>query len=173
MACSRSALGVALLLAPLACGYQWVRYGGVLGEVRRVAVVTLENESFEPGIESLVTDALVREFLRRGAVELVEDPRAADLVLSGSVQPVETHRRSFSSVVFTLEYEVSLRLDLEARLRDGQELEMDPAALSESELYLASADIEATRKNREEALRRLAGVLAARVHESLARRLGP
>ena len=41
------------------------------------------------------------------------------------------------------------------------------SALTGTELYLASADLEAGRKNRREALRRVADVLAARVHDAL------
>lgn len=164
------ALGL-VLAGSIACGYQWVRYGGSFGDVRRVAVRTLTNDSYEPGVELLVTDALTREFLRRGGVELVDDPRSADLVLSGSVLPVETRRVSLSSVDLVLEYEVFLRLELQASLGDGSEVPLDPLALGDSELYLASPDIEATRKNRQEAMRRLAGLLAARVHDTLAERL--
>ncbi len=40
-------------------------------------------------------------------------------------------------------------------------------ALQEAEYYLASADVEAMRKNRDEAIRRVAGVLAQRVHDTL------
>ena len=41
---------------------------------------------------------------------------------------------------------------------------LDQAALRESERYVASADAEATRKNRQEALRQLASVLAGRAY---------
>lgn len=167
-----SALALAGIAAGLAaCGYHWVRYGGSLGDVRRVAVPTLENDSYEPGLELLVTDALIREFLRRGGVEMVEDPRTADLVVSGSVLPLETRRVSLSSAEFVIEYEVFLRLDLAASRSDGSEVPMDELALEDSELYLASPDVEVTRKNRKEALRRLAGLLAGRVHDTLAQRL--
>ena len=39
--------------------------------------------------------------------------------------------------------------------------------MKETERYLASADIEATRKNRDEALRKVAVVLAVRIHDLL------
>ncbi len=129
--------------------------------------------SVEPGLEFVVADALHREFLRRGALRVVDDPARADVVLSGSVLPVLVQGRSFSSVVLALEYQVTLRLALEAKRADGVELALDPVALTETELYLASADIEAQRKNREEALRRIAGVLAVRVHEALYERFAP
>jgi hypothetical protein len=47
-------------------GYHVVRTDSNLGPVRRVAVQTLENHSFEPGIEVIVSDALRREFQRGG-----------------------------------------------------------------------------------------------------------
>ena len=158
---------VAAQLAMAGCGYQLVRYGGGLGEVRSVSVRTPHNDSFEPGIEYVVADALRREFLRRGAVELTDDPSRADLVLAGRVLPIATRGRSFSSVILTLEYQITLSLDLRATQKNGEELKLDSHVLRETERYLTSADIEASRKNRQEALHRLSTVLAERVHDSL------
>ena len=106
----------------------------------------------------------------RGAT-LVSDPEQADLVLEGSVQELRVSARSFSSIAFALEYSVEMRLHLFARRSDGTQVRIDPSALREVELYLTSADVEAEHKNRDEALRRLAALLASRVHESLANRL--
>jgi hypothetical protein len=157
----------ALLAASLGCGYTLVGYDAGFDGVQTVAIQTPANNSFEPGVEYVVADALRREFLRRGAVRVIDDPGAADLVLDGSVRDVQTSGRSFSSVVFTLEYELVLTLDLQARRSDGTPLPIDPRSLQEAEYYLASADVEATRKNRKEAIRRVARVLAQRVHENL------
>lgn len=172
----RRAATLLLILAlavPLGCGYRLVRYEGALGDARRLAIRNLENETFEPRLGTLVADALHREFLRRGALELVDDPEAADLVLEGRVAALQTQGRSVSSIQFALEYEVEMRLDLTVRRRDGSELSLGPRNLRESDLYLASADVEAARKNREEALRRLADVLAGRVHDALYERIAP
>lgn len=166
------AVGIAALSLP-ACGYGLVRYGGGLGEVRSVAIRALANDSYEPGVEYVVSEALRREFLRRGAVRLIEDPEAADLVLSGRVEDVSAQGRSFSSVLLALEFQLTLRLEVAATRRDGTDVPLDEAALRESERYLASADVEAQRKNREEAVRRVAGVLAGRVHDALAEALVP
>ena len=151
--------------------YRMVRHAAALGDVQRVAIPPLRNESFEPGIERLVTDALRREFARRGGVQLVRNAAGADLVLSGAVLPLTTRSRSFSSVELALEFEVELPLRLVAERSDGTMLDLDRSVLRDWELYLASADVEVERKNREEALRRLALVLAGRVHDALAERL--
>ncbi|RIK99737.1 MAG: hypothetical protein DCC71_19965 [Proteobacteria bacterium] len=166
-------LAAALLAVASGCGgYRFVRAQESLGSVRRVAVPTLANRSFEPGLELLVTEALRREFQRRGAV-VVGDPAQADLVLSGTVLEVHTQSRSFSSIAFTLEYQVQMALSLVATRPDGSSIPLDWNAQNEWELYLTSADVEAEKRNRDEALRRLAAVLAARVHETLAQRLAP
>ncbi len=167
-------LSFAALAGPLlasGCGYRLVGGTDELPGVRTVAIETPRNDSYEPGVEFVVADALRREFLRRGGVRLTNDPSRADLVLTGSVPDIETRGQSFSSVVLALEYEVTLTLDLEAQRPDGEALPISRSALRESELYLASADVEATRKNREEALRRLARLLAGRVHDSLSESL--
>jgi hypothetical protein len=166
-------LVLALSLVLSGCGYSVVRYGAGLGDVRRVAIRGLSNDSFEPGVETLVSDALAREFLRRGALRLVDTPETADLVISGAVKSVRVRRRSFSSILFALEYEVRMELALSLARRDGTPVAIDPNALAESERYLASSDLEVTRTNRQEALRRLAGVLAGRVHDALYERIAP
>jgi hypothetical protein len=163
-----AALGAAI--ASGCSGYHFVRASQSLGDVRRVAVKTLANDSYQPGLELMVTEALRREMQRRGAT-LVQDPAQADLVLEGTVRELGLSSRSFSSIAFTLEYQIDLKLDLTARRADGSRVEIDSSALQESELYLTSSDIEAEFKNRDEALRRLSAQLASRVHDSLANRL--
>jgi hypothetical protein len=163
----------ALVLLLGACGYSFVRYGGGLGDVRRVAIRGLANDTFEPGVDSMVSEALTREFRQRGALRLVDDPALADLVIGGAVKRISIRRRGFSSVLFALEYEVRMELGLSIERRDGTTVAIDPNALAESERYLASSAVEVTRTNREEALRRLSGVLAARVHDALYERISP
>jgi hypothetical protein len=155
------------------CGYQFVDYKTPLGDVRRVAIQTLRNDSFDPGYEAVVTDSLVREFKRRGAFQVVNDPKIADLVISGRIRPIYTVARSFSSVLLALEYTVTVSLDLKALRRDGRSVAIDSAALAQSDIYLASADIEAVRKNRQEALHHVSQILAERVHDALYERLLP
>lgn len=167
------AFAFALGAAISGCGYKLVRYGGSLGDVESLTIETLSNESTEAGVEHIMSDALRREFLRRGAVRLTEDPKVADLVLTGSVLPLESSGSSFSSAVLVIEYQLTMSLVIQATRSDGTEVPMDPRALRESERYLVSPDVEATRKNRDEALHRIAAQLAGRVHDALAEVLTP
>ncbi len=149
------------------CGYKHVTYSQGLGAARRVSIQTLSNESDEPGVEMMLSEALRREFLRRGAVSLVADAKDADLVLRGRVLRIRTQARSFSAVVLALEYSVTLEIALEVAWRDGQRVPIDRRSLNQTAIYLASADLEVGRKNRDEALRRISTLLAARVYDAL------
>lgn len=166
------ALAALLTCAAAACsGYHWQRYGGALGDARTVAIEPVSNHSYDAGVEALVNDALMREFQRRGSVRLSKDPGHADVVLFGTLQPLVTRARSFSSVAYALEYEVTVTLTLSARRSNGSVIHFGPGVLHTSEIYLASSDVEVTRKNREEAIRRTCVVLAERVHDALAEKL--
>lgn len=74
------ALGGLFLL--VGCGYTTLTH--TPGGIRSVAVETFRNETYEHGLELEVTDALVRELVFDGRVE-VRSPEAADAVLTGSV----------------------------------------------------------------------------------------
>ena len=160
-----SLLSLALLCG--GCGYKQVKYGRALGDARHVSIQTLSNDSDEPGIEMMVSEALRREFLRRGAVSLAANAKDADLVLRGRVLRIRTQPRSFSAVVLALEYSVTLEIDLVVSLRDGERVPIDARSLNQTEIYLASADLEVGRKNRDEALRRISTLLAARVYDAI------
>jgi hypothetical protein len=70
-------------------------------------------------------------------------------------------------VALALEWEVTLRLLISVARPDGSHAIIDERAMQDTERYLASADVEATRKNRDEAMLKMAGVLAGRVHDLL------
>ncbi|MFO0689279.1 MAG: LPS assembly lipoprotein LptE [Myxococcota bacterium] len=172
-------LAVLLLAALAACGYHSTlgpasradagrgdatRAGA---EPARVAVIALRSDSPEPWLDRIVTDALRREVGGRARLVLTENPSNAALQLRGRIRPLDIASRSFSSFVAALEYSLTLALDLEVRLANGDVVKLDPAMLSETDSYLASPDIEVTRTNRLEALRRMSDLLATRVADAI------
>ena len=136
-------------------------------EPTRLAIMAIRNDSPEPWLDRLVTDALRREMDARGALILVNDPVEADLVLRGRVRPLNIRSKSFSSFVAAMEYSVTVQLDLEVVRASGDIVRLDSAMLSESDVYMASADIEVTRTNRLEVIRRLSDRLASRIADSI------
>ena len=155
-----------MLLLSAGCGYTLVGGSGgpVLG---RIAVHTPVNGSGHAGVELVVADALRREVLSRAGAQLVDNEADADWVVTGRVMPLKVEPASLSPVVLTLEYQLRLDLELHARARDGREVRADPRELRESERFLSSGDVEAQRKNRDEALHRVSRVLAARFLDRL------
>ena len=118
------ALGVGLLALALASGCGYRLAGSGVGGVGSIAIRTPRNDSFQPGVEYVVADALRRELLRRSGSALVEDPMNAEVVVSGRVLPVETRPQSLSSAILAREQEVTLALDLQAVRRDGTPLSL-------------------------------------------------
>jgi len=133
----------------------------------RVAVIALRNDSPEPWLDRILTDSMRREISARGDFDFVNDPRRADLAIRGRILPLDVTSKSFSRFVAALEYGLKLKLDLEVVRARGDIVRLDPRMLTESDVYLASADIEVTRSNRLEVLRRLSDLLASRVADSL------
>jgi hypothetical protein len=153
------------LLAPSAGGSE----GGEGGQARRtrLAVADLRNDSPEPWLDRILTDSMRREMGTRARFALVNDPADADLVLRGRIRPLDIRSRSFSSFVAAVEYALTLELDLEVVRSGGDVVRLDSSMLSETDVFMASPDIEVTRTNRLELLRRLSDLLAARVADSL------
>jgi hypothetical protein len=129
--------------------------------------MAIRNDSLEPWIDRILTDALRREMDARGSLALVNDPKDADLVLQGRVRPLIVRSRSFSSYAAALEYSVTMALDVEIIRASGIAMPLDATMLTETEVYLASADVETTRTHKTEALRRLSDLLASRIADSI------
>ena len=171
---------VLILLLAAGCGYRSILPGAQQSADRgassspnetarpaSLAVMAIRNDSPEPWLDRIFSDALRREVELRARFELVNDPREAELVLRGRIRPLSTLANSFSSFVAALEYAVTMELDLEVVRAGGLIVRLDSGTLSETEFYLASADVEITRTNRLEALRHLSDVLAARAVETV------
>ena len=164
-------LALSVCLLGLGCGYRFVRYADPNGEIQKIAILGIANETFEPGVDHLMTEALNREFRRRKALMVVSNSQDADLVLGGEINRLETDSLSFTSISFAVEYQIRMRLSLDLKDKNGRRIPIDDHALRATEIYLASADIEVTRKNRQEALRKVTFLLASRIHDALFERM--
>lgn len=83
----RIALAVALAALPIAgCGYRVGGQGDLLpAHLRILAVPAFENHTSWMGAEQRLTDAVVRELIRRTNYDIVGNPDGADAVLTGKV----------------------------------------------------------------------------------------
>lgn len=140
---------------------------GLAREPIRLTVMALRNDSPEPWLDRIVNDALRREMVTRASFRVVDDPGSGELVLRGRIRPLNIRSQSFSSFVAALEFSLTLQLDIEIVRGEGDVVRLDPTMLTETDVYLASADVEVTRTNRLELLRRLSDLLATRVADTL------
>jgi outer membrane lipopolysaccharide assembly protein LptE/RlpB len=158
------ALGV--VLAAAGCGYHLARRGTELpADVGTLAVPVFKNETYEPGVEDLVTDALVREFERHRWVRIV--PAAeADAVLTGVLKDFVTVPIAFATKDYAVEFRARARCKVQVRSRAGKVLWEDKDVAVDAE-YEATPDIFASETNKRRAIARLAADLAEEVHDRL------
>jgi hypothetical protein len=119
----------------------------------------------------MVSESIRKTVANRGGLRLISDPAIADYVMRGRILPVEIRGRTFTGVVLALEYSAEMSLEVSIRGREGRNLSLSSQDLNATDLYVASADLEAGRKNRDEALRRLSQLLAMRIHDVMDRDL--
>ena len=78
------------------CGYS-VANSRLSDDYRTIAVPAFKNESFEPDIQTRVSNLLIRELQADGRLRVVDNPALADLVLRGAITDFDAHAISFST----------------------------------------------------------------------------
>lgn len=161
---------IVVLWLGVGCGYQFSQMPRAGRAPVTVDLPTFENDTFEPGIELALGAALRREFARAGPIRGVDDSANADYTLRGQVTSVDTASRTLTPGVRAIEFTVTVRLEaVLVRNSDGRRLRLDRLSTSAREVYLASFDLEVSRKNREEALRQITALLADRIYDDVDR----
>jgi len=163
LACIAAAVSLA---ASVSCGYHLARKGERLpGGIKRIAIPVFKNETYEAGIEDVLTDALIAEFLNSRWVTLssVED---SDAKIMGVVKDFVTSPIAFRASEFAVEYRARIKCKIQLRDRDGKVLWEDET-LSESEEYEVTVDIFQSEANKARAVERLARNLMEEVHDRI------
>ncbi|MBW2109731.1 MAG: hypothetical protein JRI36_13880, partial [Deltaproteobacteria bacterium] len=151
-----------LVFGASGCGYHFKGMGLKAPEgVQTIAVMVLENNTAEPGIETVFTGDLSYEFTRSKVLQVV-NRAAADAVLSGSIvslaEDTVTHTESYTSD----ERRVVVTLKLVLRRKDGKVVWANNS-LSDEEVFSVSDDRATTDKNKREAIETLSTRLAEKV----------
>jgi hypothetical protein len=156
-----------LALALGACGYRPLDGRGFFGpEVRTIEVEAFDNESREPGLEQQVADALVEEFSRRAWLEPVLQGQVAspDLVMTGLLRSATCARTRTrpgprARAARRVSFDVSVASGNPARCLSPPDFVTGGLSVERRSRVYAS--------NKEQALRRVASVIAERVHDEL------
>lgn len=159
-------LGVFLLVALAACGYQFKDRGLSAPEgVQTIAVPILENRTSETGLETVLTNDLAYEFTRSKVLRLV-DKAQADAVLRGIIRSIDDTNIAYNANYGSAERRVTMGLSFTLVRRDGRVL-WSSAAISDQEHYRVVESKQITEMNRRAALDVISNRLAERVHNQI------
>lgn len=148
------------------CGYHRVGSGdNVPDGVNSIAVPVFRNDSYEAGIEVLLTDAFKEQIVRSGFVRLT-NVKNADAVVIGTIRKYSVKAISFSTGDFASEYRVTLSMRMKLVAKNGDLLWEDPG-VSRIEEYRVSADIFASESARKRASDKIAIKMMADVHDRI------
>ncbi|MEE8314203.1 MAG: LPS assembly lipoprotein LptE [Myxococcota bacterium] len=156
----------------LACGYQIVSGTRVFGQdVQQLEIQMFENRSDEPGLEWMIGEALMEEFLRRGQLHTVHsgETTTSQVVLRGVVQQVAVRPSAFSSVAISVEDSIEVTVDVNLRRVDTGDVVWQRVGLVAREQFLSSPDPLVHETNKEMALLRVSTLIAESVHDGLFR----
>jgi len=102
------------------CGYSLLAEKPLIDTgYKKISIPIFVNKTLEPGIEEVVTQAVVNEFLLDSRVD-VEYSKNADCILSGKVILYQTNQAiSYDSLSRIAEYRLTLGISAEIRKKDN------------------------------------------------------
>ena len=144
------------------CGYQMVgRETHVPSGLTSVAIPTFINQTFEPGIEVLLTQAFLKGFIQDRRVKVV-DRKEAESVLEGLIKSLEISSVSYDRSGLALEYQMNVIMDLMLKKRSGEILWREKN-LVEMTWYRASSNALINEGNKTAALQQAGRSMAERI----------
>jgi hypothetical protein len=159
----------ALCLAAAGCGYHFAeRTDAIPAELKTVAIPLWRNDTAEPGLETIFTNAVVKQFATRGWLEPVKAGEA-DTILEGRIETVDVSPVAFSSAAIELEDRVSVVASVTLKRKNDQSVLWSSSRVLGSEVYDSTPDFNVNLRNREQALRKVAADMAASLHDQIFR----
>ena len=110
------------LVLLVACGYQMVgKETHVPTGLNSIAIPTFKNQTFEPGIEILFTQAFLNEFIQDRRVKVVSRAEA-DSILEGVVKNFYTSSVAYGNLGYVAQCQIFVLVDLTLKDRAGKVL---------------------------------------------------
>jgi hypothetical protein len=151
---------LALAVVSVGCGY--TLRGTLPDHVRTVAVPMFANRTAEPGVEGVLTRAVVDAFATNGRLQVVR-AEDADVVLEGEITGYQLQSIAFDPAANVRQYRLWVTLNL--RLRDvrQQRVLLERRGLQERADFRVSAAVAETLVREDAALRAAAAEIARTV----------
>lgn len=156
-----------LLTVLMGCGYHVAGKGGNMpGNVATISIPFLKNQAQKPDVETLITTALVDEFVKSGIIKVVEQD--AEAVLNGAITGYDLTPVSFNKSDAIQEYRLTIKLDISlVRKRDGKILWEDKNIADYEDFKVTTADVNATKSAELDAVRKMAKDTARLIKERM------
>lgn len=134
-----------LLTVLTGCGYHIAGKGGNMpGNVTSMSIPFFKNRIQRPDVETVITTALVDEFVKSGIAKVVQEN--AEAVLIGAITGYELHPVSFSNNDVIQEYRLIIKLEISfIRNSDGKILWEDKNFIDYEDFKVNIANADATR----------------------------
>ena len=129
--------------------------------VGSVAIPTLVNQTLEPGIEIVFTQAFLNEFIKDRRVQVV-DRREADSIFEGVIKSLVILSVSYDKSGFALEYQTIVTMDITLKKQNGEVLWKEKD-LMERAWYRTNPSVIGNEDNRVNAIQQVAQSLAERI----------
>ncbi|UCD71198.1 MAG: LptE family protein [Syntrophobacterales bacterium] len=149
------------------CGYQFGGEGfGPSPDIRSIAIPTFTNETYEAGIETIVTNAILRELIKDRRLKVVGVDEA-DAIMEGTVTSFAISSVAYDPTGVVSEYRTSVALDVIVKGKKKGEILWNKRGLLESDVYRVSSDVLLTEAEKERAIQKIAEELAGRIRRRL------
>ncbi len=155
------------LLVGTGCGYRFGGEGfGPSPEIRSVVIPTFINETYEAGIETIVTNALLRELIKDRRLKVVGEDEA-DAIMEGKVISFSISSVAYDPTGVVSQYRARVALDVLLKRNRTGEILWSERGITESNVYRVSSDVLLTEAEKERAIEKIAGELARRIRRRL------
>jgi len=146
------------------CAYKFAGGGDLPASVKKVSIAVLENKTAESGIENIITNDIIYEFIRNGRVAAKIDD--ADAYLTGTIESANDEAISRQSAQTSLERRITVVLSLKLKDKSGKII-WTRKGIAADQAFAVTTDKYETEKNKSTAIELLSKRLAENVYNRL------
>src|SRR3989304_1422790 len=138
------------------CRYQITGKGGNMpGNIATLSIPFFKNRIQKPDVETVITSALIEEFVKSEVAKVVEED--AEAVINGVITGYELMPVSFNRNDVIQEYRVTIRVEVQlVRGSDGKVLWEDKNITDYEDFKVSAADVNATKTAEWDAVKKMA-----------------
>lgn len=162
-ALSTALVAAALIYAIFGCGYRTVDTTALPGGIKTLSIPVFKNESDRADVETIVTNAVVNEFMR--SVDVV-GAGEGDAVIVGTVKAYKLSPVSFTAHDVASTYRVSIVLSIKL-VKDGEVLWQDDNITDYEDFAVNTANVLTTKQSEWALVKKMATDSARRVKERI------